>query len=122
MGYRSDVYIAVKKTDYENLIEKVNSPEFETVLNDEKHVDEIRSLLRCAEVTENCFSNPDYIEICFDSVKWYDDYYEVEFVHRWLEEIEKYDMIIFGEEFDDNTFIYNSDFYLFDAIRGVARN
>lgn len=122
MGYRSDVYIAVKKTDYENLIERVNSPEFEAILNNKKNVDNVRSLLKWAEITEDCFSEPDYIEIYFSDIKWYDDYYEVKFMCQWLEEIENYDMVIFGEELDDNTVVFNTGLYLFDTRREIIRN
>lgn len=122
MGYRSDVYIAVKKTDYENLIERVNSPEFEAILNNKKNVDNVRSILKYAKITENCFSDPDYIEIYFGFIKWYDDYYEVKFIYQWLGEIENYDMVIFGEELNDNTVVFNTGLYLFDTRREIVRN
>lgn len=122
MGYRSDVYIAVKKTDYENLVERVNSPEFEVILNSKKNVDNVRSLLKYAEITEDCFSEPDYVEIYFSDIKWYDDYYEVKFIYQWLGEIENYDMVIFGEELDDNTVVFNTGLYLFDTRREIVRN
>lgn len=122
MGYRSDVYIAVKKTDYENLIERVNSPEFEAILNNKKNVDNVRSILKYAKITENCFSDPDYIEIYFGFTKWYDEYYEVKFIYQWLGEIENYDMVIFGEELNDNTVVFNTGLYLFDTRREIVRN
>lgn len=122
MGYRSDVYIAVKKTDYENLVEKVSSSEFELIVGNEKNIYAVRSLLKWGLIKTDCFSEPDYIEIYFGDIKWYEDYYEVQFIHKWLDEIEYYDMIIFGEELNDNTVILNSGFYLYDTRREIVRN
>ena len=70
MGYRSDVYIAVKKTDYENLVEKVSSSEFELIVGNEKNIYAVRSLLKWGLIKTDCFSEPDYIEIYFGDIKW----------------------------------------------------
>lgn len=91
MGYHSDVYIAMTKTRYKDMIA-------EALCSDENGF-------------ENLFIYPD--EICYEdssnmivfkiyNIKWYQDYSEVSFIQNFLFDSEDgYNFIRIGEDFGD---------------------
>ena len=91
MGYHSDVYIAMTKTRYKDMIA-------EALCSDENNL-------------ENLFVYPD--EMCYDGssnmivfkiydIKWYEDYSGVSFIQNFLFNSEDgYNFIRIGEDFGD---------------------
>lgn len=121
MGYYSDVYIAVKKKDYIDLLERINSDKFKFIINDEEKCENIRNLINHAKITEKCFSNPEYIEMYLEHIKWFVSFVEVDFINKWLEEIEDYDIVTIGDEFDDVRIISGSEECLYSVSRNIIR-
>jgi len=96
MGYRSEVYVCLKKEDLERLKAKVNE------------VESLDYLLNMAEEKE---VNEEVTVIYWDWVKWYDTFPEVAAVEKFLntldEESKPYKFIRIGEDIEDNEFFEN---------------
>lgn len=119
MGYRNDIYIAVKNKDYEDLMKKITTDEVKNSFDNEYDYKELLWLLKKhADVTQNCFKEKDYLEIFLKYVKWTSAIY---YISDWLNEIEDFELVVFGEELGDTEHIA-SDHEFYDVVRKIVRN
>lgn len=92
MGYRSDVRIAIKAEDYEELLGRL--PDL---------AENIRDFIK--DIDESVLIHNEVMVFGWNSVKWYPGYPDVDFIEDFITEIEDkghpYKMIIIGEEPDD---------------------
>ena len=101
---RSDVAIAMKQTDYEKLQKAIEEL-------DEDTKEDVTHFMKGVSL-EVSSENKEYVILKWEWVKWYDYFPEVEFILNFLEEIEKYDYIRIGEDYDDIECEFNSDDYV----------
>lgn len=101
MGFRSDVYICLKKEDYEELARKTAEL---AKLEDDEYMDTIAQADEIAPIE-------DTVVITMMDRKWYPDYKEVALVDSFLNELAEankpYKMIIVNE---DNTIETNENY------------
>jgi hypothetical protein len=110
MGYRSQVKIALKKVDYEELEGRIE------LTGDS----DIKSLFNYANIE----TGEDVVVIEFDWVKWYPEYKDVQYIDNYLAELEEngkpYKIIRVGEDQGDVEIQYslgeNDDYSCDDAI------
>lgn len=101
MGYRSDVYIAMTKTRYKDMIA-------EALCSDEDGLENL--FVHADKIHYDDYSNIIAFEI-YD-IKWYEDYSEVSFIQNFLFDSEDgYSFVRIGEEFEDTEYQSNSGYY-----------
>ena len=92
MGYRSEVAIAMKKSDYEELEARVKMTNKEEVIN-------------LLEARDKFIDKGDVIIIGWDWVKWYAEYEDVLYIQDYLCELNEqghpYSFVRVGESYDD---------------------
>ena len=92
MGYRSEVAIAMKKSDFEELEARVKIDNREEVAN-------------LLEANDNFVDRGDIIIIRWDWVKWYEEYTDVRYIEDYLCELNEqghpYSFVRVGESYDD---------------------
>lgn len=124
MGYRSDVAIAMKKSDYDVMLQRAKELEE----NSEDVCDFIEEGYKQAIPNDKHQpENPDdFVYLFWEWVKWYTrdpEYFpEVTFIDDFLSEIDEYDFVRIGEEEDDTETIYNSGSYLISVERSINWN
>ena len=94
MGYRSEVAIALRKNDYEDL------------KNFAKHEnrEDVTKILEKGEMNKLPCSDNNYIILYWDWIKWYGD--EISFIDEFLKNLEDkddeaYEFICIGEDYSD---------------------
>ena len=86
MGYRSDVTITLYKQDFETLVRQAS-----------ENTNGALDLIKYASLYKNEAS--DIITLFWDSVKWYDDYNDVDFIMSFIRSGDvKYRYLRVGEE------------------------
>ena len=96
MGYRSEVKIAMKLSDYEEMINRL---EYYT------NKDSIKYFIEMCSV-KNVISEGEKVVILYwDWIKWYPEYKEVEYIENYLTELAEqskpYKFVRIGEESTD---------------------
>lgn len=94
MGYRSEIAIALRKNDYEDL------------KNFAKHEnrEDVTKILEKGEMNKLPCSDNNYIILYWDWIKWYGD--EISFIDEFLKNLEDkddkaYEFICIGEDYSD---------------------
>ena len=92
MGYRSEVAIAMKKSDFEELEGRIKLTNKENVLN-------------LLEVRDHFVDRGDVVIIKWDWIKWYDEFEEVDYIDNYLCELREKghpcSYVRVGESYDD---------------------
>ncbi|MGN0992946.1 MAG: hypothetical protein ACI4PE_03405 [Bacilli bacterium] len=92
MGYRSEVAIAMKKSDYEELVERAKINNRQDVID----------LIDYGEVRN---PSDNVVILYWDWVKWYQDNEDVQYIENYLIEIQEngkpYSFVRLGEELSD---------------------
>lgn len=112
MGYYSEVAIAMKKTDYKRMIEEIE----EKFGNDDYFPEFVTS---AAENAPECLDE-EFMFLHWDSVKWYEDYKEIEFIMKFIRQLEAYEFVRFGEGSDDNEMEICTDCYFLGMQRSIC--
>jgi len=102
MGYRSDVYIKVHKSDEDKLVEVLEENSFEAIRE---------------------YSSITYVGYTIYDVKWYSSYDEVKAVNRFIKERDNYlrGLIAIGEDNDTEEYGEPSEIGLFTITKIVWR-
>lgn len=100
MGYYSEVNIAIRKRDYELLMDNI------AALLDGDLKKDLYYLLDGAEIysldnRDNPANKGSYVVLHWKSVKWYSDFKEVAYIEDFIKSLEAYQFIRIGEIFDD---------------------
>lgn len=101
MGYRSDVYIAITKTRYKDMIA-------EALCSDKDNLEDW--FVHADEISYNDSSN--MIIFTIYSVKWYNEYPEVNFIQNFLfDSKDGYSFVRIGEELEDIEYQVDGGYY-----------
>lgn len=118
MGYRSEVSIAMFESDFEKLVEDAKT-------NSELGYD----LLKCGVVELHKRKIEDVVVIYWDSLKWYEEYEDVNYIMDYLRHLvdinRPYKYIRIGEdigdvEVDENYTDWDKDYPVTDIIYPVT--
>lgn len=94
MGYRSDVRIITSKKGFDKLKNYISE-----YLKENKSDDNILDYLDAKKECKN------FVYLCWDNIKWYDEYISVEAITKGLDDLEEkgysYRISRFGEEYGD---------------------
>lgn len=106
MGYRSEVSLTIKKTDFNKLTEEVKQSTNEMV----KYMFNNAQKFVCDE----------YITLYWNWVKWYEDFGEIRFFEDFYQNLENYHFIRIGEDNCDVQEDYNGEYIGYaDICRGI---
>ena len=99
MGYYSDVAISMKKKDYEEMISEIKKSDFSEP--EKKWI--LENLFRNSAPlypVESEFFN-EYVLLSFYGIKWYDDVKILEFVKNYIFNLDNFQFMRIGENYDD---------------------
>lgn len=117
MGYRSDVRIRLTKKDYEKMLEEYDKEILSEVgyniFNDKDIFKELPKYEICEKTDDgdDVIKLKDCVYFGWDSIKWYENYTEIDFIIEFIKECEQYAFCRIGEsgEGDIETFEKNMD-------------
>ena len=114
MGYYSDVAIAMRKKDLQQMLDEARN------LPDDNNwtYDFIQEGIANAPIWED----EDYALITWADIKWYDTKGEVSFIKDFLNHIEDehYDYLRIGEDYDDVEYHFETGEYLLQYERSIG--
>ena len=99
MGYYSDVMISMKKKDYDEMILEIEKSDFSEP--EKRWI--LENLFRNSSPlypVESEFFN-EYVLLSFYGIKWYDDVRSLEFVKNYIFNLNEFQFIRIGENYDD---------------------
>ena len=105
MGYRSDVALAMYKTDYDKLIEFSKQR-----MDDDNDCVSLYDFI--TKYVDDIIPKKDnkIVILCWKWVKWYEEYYHIATLNEYLEDNDiDYTFVRIGEELDDNEEIRAKD-------------
>ena len=105
MGYRSDVALAMYKTDYDKLIEFSKQR-----MDDDNDCVSLYDFI--TKYVDDIIPKKDnkIVILCWEWVKWYEEYYHIATLNEYLEDNDiDYTFVRIGEELDDNEEIRAKD-------------
>lgn len=99
MGYYSDVFISLRKKDYDEMISEIEKADFSEP--EKRWI--LENLFRNSAPlypVESEFHN-EYILLSFFGIKWYDDVRSLEFVKNYIFNLNEFQFMRIGENYDD---------------------
>lgn len=117
MGYYSDVAIAMKKKDFNEM----ESAIYFHIL-DKKQQKLIKNALRLAEKTETERNDEDYLVLRWPYIKWDSCFCEVKYIKDYLLRVPHHDFVRIGEDYDDVEVHHGTELCLIDVERSIAIN
>ena len=109
MGYRSEVAITIHNEAFNNLVEKAKSENSDAY-----------ELIKSGSI----YQTNKFTTMCFDCVKWYDDYSEIKFIESFMRCVPHVFKRI-GEDYEDidcfNGNIKDEDYDIYDCMY-IARS
>ena len=94
MGYRSDVRIKLRETDYNVMVEKAPTEDIKNAL-------EYSNILDKRNLTDSKNNTELFVLLEWNDVKWYDSYDDVAYIMNFIRDLPCYAFTIIGEEDGD---------------------
>lgn len=117
MGYYSEVAIAMKKKDFNEMESAIYCH-----ILDKDLQKLIKTLLDSAEKSEVRLDNDEYLVLKWPYVKWYSCFSEIKFISDYLLKLPQHDFIRIGEDPDDTEVYHGLDSFILDIERYIVIN
>lgn len=115
MSYYSDVMISMKKKDYDEMISEIEKADFSEP--EKKWI--LENLFRNSAPlypVESEFFN-EYVLLSFYEIKWYDDVRSIEFVKNYIFNLNDFQFMRIGEDYDDFERVEKGDDFNLQILR-----
>lgn len=110
MGYRSDVRIKLRETDYNVMVEKAPTEDIKNAL-------EYSNILDKRNLTDSKNNTELFVLLEWNDVKWYDSYDDVAYIMNFIRDLPCYAFTIIGEEDGDiERTVREGDFDYYDMV------